>query len=134
MAPTGSRSSAPNGDLEELVAVESGTKNRATQEDETCPAAYSDSEELVTVESDMETGAAKDERCHASYSDLEELIPAATSRDERTRSREAVAHRSTPRKCRLVREPSPGPQTRLRAGCAHGHVRTQTSAKHSRKC
>ena len=88
MAPTGSRPSAPNGDSEELEAVESGTKNRATQADETRPAAYSDSEELVTAESDMETGAAKDKRCHASYSDSEELIPAATSRDERTRSRE----------------------------------------------
>ena len=35
----------------------------------------------------METGAAKDGRYHATYSDSEELIPAATSRDERTRSR-----------------------------------------------
>ena len=141
LAPTGSRSSAPNSDSGELVTVESDAAIRATQEDERCPAANSDSEELVAVESDMETGAAKDGRCHATYSDSEELIPAATSRDERTRSREggasrpqAVAQQGTPRNYRLVRAPSPGPQTRLQASCVRGRARTPPSAKHSRKC
>ena len=87
MTPTGSRSSAPNGASEELVAVESGTESRVPREDESRPAAYSDSEELVTAESDMATEEAREERRHASYSDSEELTPAATSRDERTRSR-----------------------------------------------
>ena len=133
-APTGSWSSTPNSDSEELVAVESGTKIRATQEGETCPAANSDSEELVAVEPDMETRAAKDERCHASYSDLEELIPAATSRDERTRSRERRLSASGSRSSVHSAQLSPRArtvsrtQTRLRAGCVHGHVRTQTSA------
>ena len=96
-------------------AVESGTKNRATQEDETCPAAYSDSEELVTG--------------HASYSDSEELIPAATSRDERTRSRERRLSASGGRSSEHSAQVSPRARTVSRTtNEASGRLRPWTRA------
>ena len=77
----------------------------------------------------METGAAKDERCHASYSDSEELIPAATSRDERTRSRERRLSASGGRSSEHSAQLSPRARTVSRTtNEASGRLRPWTRA------